>query len=122
MAAVMYSNTPKAVAQHQVVQDELTRIQFEIAVRAEEILLAHRVQGHARIEMVEGDVDHYVVLSDDHGQQAALSIEYGRAGYTVQRVTRDGREFEVEIPATEGLYVLARASGLPKKRKGKVKV
>jgi hypothetical protein len=120
--AVMYPKTNRLVARHKDVQDELERVTFEIAVRAEEILVQHRADGHSQIEVEEGRIDKYVVLSDERGQKAALSIEYGRQAYTVKRQDRYGNEFEVEIPAMDGLYVLATASGLPKKRKGKVKL
>ncbi|MEU5902164.1 DUF5403 family protein [Streptomyces venezuelae] len=120
--AYMYEKTNRVLARHQDVQDELERVTFEIAVKAEEILAQHHVDWHSRIEVEEGRIDKYVVLSDDAGQKAALSIEYGRKAYTVTREDRDGNEYEVEVPATDGLYVLATASGLPKKRKGKVRV
>ncbi|MGW6745417.1 DUF5403 family protein [Streptomyces sp. NPDC055025] len=118
----MYAKTPRILSRHQDVQDELERVVFEIAVRAEEILVQHRADGDSSIEVEEGDVDKYVVLSDERGQKAALSIEYGRAAYTVTRKDKFGNEFEVEVPGMDGLYVLATASGLPKKRKGKVKL
>ncbi|WP_372407208.1 DUF5403 family protein [Streptomyces luteireticuli] len=112
----------KMLALEDGVQAELTARTFEIAVRAEEILVQHRAEGHSRIEVEEGRVDRYVVLSDERGQKAALSIEYGRQEYTVTRTSRQGGEFEVTVPAMDGLYVLATAAHLPKKRKGKVKL
>ncbi|QXE37123.1 DUF5403 family protein [Streptomyces sp. GMY02] len=118
----MYAKTPRVLSRHQDVQDELERVAFEIAVRAEEILIQHRADGDSSIEVEEGDVDKYVVLSDERGQKAALSIEYGRAASTVTRKDAFGNEFEVEVPGMDGLYVLATASGLPKKRKGRVKL
>lgn len=118
----MYAKTPRVLSRHKDVQDELERVVFEIAVRAEEILVQHRADGDSSIEVEEGDVDKYIVLSDERGQKAALSIEYGREAYTVTRKDRFGNEFEAEVPAMDGLYVLATASGLPKKRKGKVKL
>ncbi|MGC4928076.1 DUF5403 family protein [Streptomyces sp. DT117] len=119
--AFMYANTNKVVARHADVRDELDRVTFEVAVKAEEILIEHRADGDSSIEIEEGRIDRYVVLSDDRGQKAALSIEYGRASTTVSRRDRHGNEFEVTVPEMDGLYVLARAAGLPKKRKGKVK-
>ncbi|MFF9644732.1 DUF5403 family protein [Kitasatospora aureofaciens] len=96
---------------------------FEIAVRAEELLLEHRLEGHAEIDIVKGDWDFYVVLSDDRGDKAALSIEYGRqAGEKKVFNPKTGRRETVSWGEMDGLYILARASNLPKKRKGKVKL
>jgi len=111
----------KALAVMDGVQDELDARTFEIAVRAEELLLQHRQEGHATIEVEEGRVDHYVILSDERGQKAALSIEYGRAAHTKTVEDDDGNEFEVEVGGMEGLYILHEATRLPKKRKGKVR-
>ncbi|MFI9228983.1 DUF5403 family protein [Streptomyces rimosus] len=112
----------KVIAQNEGVQAEVEARTFEIAVRAEEILQQHRADGHSQILVEEGKVDRYVVLSDDRGQKAAMSIEYGREAYTVTRKDRYSNEFEVEVGEMDGLYVLATASHLPKKRKGKVKL
>ncbi|MET9861963.1 DUF5403 family protein [Streptomyces smyrnaeus] len=111
----------KVIAENDGVQDELDRRTFEIAVRAEALLLEHRQEGHASIEIEHGDVDWYVVLSDERGQKAALSIEYGRAAHTVEREDENGNTYEVEVGAMDGLYILARASHLPKRRKGRVR-
>ncbi|MEU7643351.1 hypothetical protein [Streptomyces huasconensis] len=112
----------KAIAIHEGVQAELDRKAFEIAVRAEEILVQHRVDGHAEIDIEVADNNRYVVLSDERGQKAALSIEYGRQESIVVREDKDGRKHLDVIPAMDGLYILATASNLPKKRKGKVKL
>lgn len=105
------------------VQDILERTAFEAMTRAEETLKAHRYLGHAAVEVVHGDVDWYVVLSDDRGQKAALSIEYGHSEYERDYIDkRTGEVRTVTIGASEGLYVLAGAFKLPKKRKGKVKL
>lgn len=121
--AYMYQRTPRVIALHQDVQAELDRRTFEIAVRAEETLIEHRADGHAEIDIVHGDIDFFVVLADDRGQKAALSIEYGReAGQDIRRNPKTGELEVVEWSEMEGLYVLAEASHLPKKRKGKVKL
>ncbi|MFG2209942.1 DUF5403 family protein [Streptomyces sp. NPDC091682] len=102
------------------VQDALDEARFEIAARAEALLLQHRQEGHASIDVVDGDVDKYVVLDDERGKKAALSIEYGRAEQFIVRKGKDGQTYLDIIPAAEGLFILARAANLPKKRKGKV--
>ncbi|MFF7021409.1 DUF5403 family protein [Streptomyces klenkii] len=112
----------KAIAVHDGVQAELTRRAFEIGVRAEEILVAHRADGHAEIDIEAGDNNRYVILSDDRGQKAALSIEYGREESVIVREDKHGRKYLDVLPAMDGLYILATASNLPKKRKGKVKL
>ncbi|MER8116276.1 DUF5403 family protein [Streptomyces sp. NPDC094031] len=102
------------------VQNALEEVQFEIAARAEELLLQHRQEGHATIDMVDGRIDKYVVLDDERGKKAALSIEYGRAESIVVKTAKDGSTYLDVIPASDGLFILARAANLPKKRKGKV--
>ncbi|MGW2865738.1 DUF5403 family protein [Streptomyces sp. NPDC001205] len=112
----------KYIAVNEGVQAELTARAFEIAVRAEEILVQHRADGHAEIDVEAGDNNRYVILSDDRGQKAALSIEYGRAESVIVRKDRNGGKYLDVLPAMDGLYILATASNLPKKRKGKVKL
>ncbi|MFF7254793.1 DUF5403 family protein [Streptomyces microflavus] len=102
------------------VSAHLDEVQFEIAARAEELLLQHRQEGHAKIDMLTGDIDRYVVLDDERGKKAALSIEYGRAESIVVKEAKDGSTYLDVIPASDGLFILARAANLPKKRKGKV--
>lgn len=111
----------KFIALMDEVQDELDNRTFEIAVRAEEALLQHRFEGHAAIEVDKGKVDRYVTLSDERGQKAAMSIEYGRSAYTVERTAPDGSKYEVEVGAMEGLFILHNAAHLQKKRTNKVK-
>lgn len=112
----------KWLAVHKGVQAALTEHAFEIAVRAEEILKQHRADGHAEIDIEAGTNNRYVILSDDRGQQAALSIEYGRKEGFVLREDKHGNKWIDVLPAMDGLYVLATAATLPKKRKGKVKL
>ncbi|MGV9312591.1 DUF5403 family protein [Streptomyces sp. NPDC003691] len=102
------------------VQAELDKARFEIAARAEELLLQHRQEGHASIDVEDGKVDKYVVLDDERGAKAALSIEYGRAESIIVRRRRDGSTYLDVLPGSQGLFILARAANLPKKRKGKV--
>ncbi|MFE2104310.1 DUF5403 family protein [Kitasatospora sp. NPDC059463] len=112
----------KRLAKLPGVQDALEETMFEIAVRAEELLVQHRADGHADIDVDAGEVDKYVILSDERGQKAALSIEYGRQESVIVRERKDGTRYLDVIPPSEGLFILARAAGLPMKRKGKVKL
>lgn len=68
----------KVIAELPGVQAELDRQLFEAKVKAEAELKAHRHDGHSEIETEKGDIDRYLILSDDRGQKAAMSIEYGR--------------------------------------------
>lgn len=104
----------KLIALNEGVQAELERRTFEIATRAEVDLIEHRADGDAAIEVEHGDVDFYVILTDDRGQKAALSIEFGRAA-------RIDPETGREKAAMEGLFILHNATHLPRKRRGKVR-
>lgn len=100
----------KIIAVHQGVQDYLEEVTFEIAVRAEEALIEHRQDGHSKIDVEHGDVDWYVVLDDERGQDAAMSIEFGRAGYL-------DPETGLVKGAMEPLYILTDATNIPRRRK-----
>ena len=113
--AVLYKNIKrmpweKALGHVEEVQLALETRAWEIALRAEAALVEHKQDGHAFIDMAKGDIDHYVILDDTKGLDAALSIEFGRAGYI------DPDTGEV-YGAMEGLYILTNASNLPKKLK-----
>jgi hypothetical protein len=116
--AFIYKNSPgrRAGTQYVVasldgVQDHLDRVVFEAGVRAEEDLRDHRFDDHAFIEVEEGDIDRYVILNDELGQAAAMSIEYGREG--------DPDEINPETGAPkgrmEGLFILHKAFRVPPK-------
>ena len=114
----------QTIAELDGVQGEIWERTFEIAARAEALLVQHRAEGYARIDMAKGDIDAYVVLEDTNrtNQQAnansALSIEYGRTGYDVELVGRNGEVIkEWSVGGMEGLYILTEASHLPKKRR-----
>jgi hypothetical protein len=55
-----------------------------------------------------GDIDYYLVLNDERGQKAAMSIEYGRSA--------DDPEDPHPHPGTDGLHILHKAAGIPLKR------
>lgn len=100
----------KVLAVNDGVQSSLEEYTLEIAVRAEEKLLQHHFEGHAAIEVDHGDVDWYVTLSDERGQKAAMSIEYGRKGY----IDPETGEVWGEM---EGLFILHDATNLPRKKR-----
>jgi hypothetical protein len=111
------------------VQDEVDARAFEIGVRAEELLLQHRAEGIAQIDIAKGDIDTYVVLEDTNGTNAksnansAMSIEFGRSAYDVEVVDQQGQYVtEYTVGAMEGLHILETASHLPKKHGPAVKV
>lgn len=105
----------EVIALNEGVQAELEARTFEIAARADAELVRHRQDGHAEIDIESADVDFYVILSDERGQKAALSIEYGRAA-SIDPST--GEEFD----AMDGLFILHNAAHLPKGQHAKIKV
>ena len=103
------AGTQYVVAQNEGVQAWLDEFIFEAGVRAEMELKEHRAEGHSFIEIDKGDIDRNLILSDENGDQAALSIEFGREPYMVER--DDGSVYEV--PGMEGLFILHHAVGIP---------
>ncbi|MFF4510594.1 DUF5403 family protein [Streptomyces mirabilis] len=121
-------NMAEVIASLSEVQDEVDQRAFEIGVRAEELLIQHKAEGIAQIEIAKGDIDAYVVLADANGTNAksnsnsALSIEFGRSAYDVEIVTPQGKVVaEYTVGAMEGLHILEQASHLPKKHGPKTK-
>lgn len=117
-------NMAETIASLDEVQGEIWERTFEIAARAEALLVEHRAEGYARIDMAKGDIDGYVILEDVNrtnrkaDANSALSIEYGRSAYDVEVVNSEGEVIRTyEVGAMEGLYILTKASHLPKKHK-----
>ncbi|ONI83497.1 hypothetical protein ALI22I_33940 [Saccharothrix sp. ALI-22-I] len=104
----------KLIALHRTVQDDLDRIALDRAENAEARLAEHRHDGDAQISIDVGDIDRYVVLDDERGLMAALSIEFGRAPVPPTEDNPDGRA------GMEGLGVLRDAMGMQRKpRRGR---
>ncbi|MEU0674472.1 DUF5403 family protein [Streptomyces sp. NPDC006172] len=121
-------NMAEFIASLPEVQAEVDERAFEIGVRAEELLLQHRAEGIAKIEIAKGKIDSYVVLTDANGTNkksganSAASIEFGRSGYKVEVVDETGKVVDTyEVGPMEGLHILEEASHLPKKRAPKVR-
>lgn len=76
----------------------------EVEAAAHALLAPHRRTGEAHIEAHKEDTDYVIELVTPGGNIAALSIEFGRAGYT----TKSG----AQIGPAEGLHVLRRAAGI----------
>jgi len=122
--AVIYKGIERKLAKMDEVQADLEYRTFVMAVRAEELLAEH-VQamhggtggadvsgvGDSTIDVVHGDIDWFVVLNDEAGQLAALSIEFGRQA-----------DPENGISGMEGLYILTRATHIPIKRRGGIRL
>jgi len=96
----------KRLAKRRDVQAELKRTVNQLARVATSVLAASRDSGDARIETAKGAIDHYVVLNDDRGYGAAMTIEYGREGDTV---FRSGPNKGKPVPATEAVAPLRTA-------------
>jgi hypothetical protein len=116
-------NMAEIIASLPEVQAEIDQRAFEIGVRAEELLIQHKAEGIAQIEIAKGDIDAYVVLADANGTNAktnsnsALSIEFGRNAYDVEVVDDQGKVIdEYTVGAMKGLHILEEASHLPKKQ------
>lgn len=99
----------KLIAGMPGVQYHIGREVQHMAQKADAILAEHRHDGHARIETARGKkrIDRYLILSDRRGLGAALSIERGRKEDT-----------KSPWGPMEGIFPLARATGLPRHRKG----
>lgn len=109
------------VASEDGVQAYMDDLIFEMGVRAEELLLDARMNPtytgslDSEIDIEAGDIDRYLILSDERGQKAALSIEFGRAPYK-DDITGEKRA------GMDGLFILTRAAGMKKKKGRKVKL
>lgn len=112
MSVVLYKNAgERPLAKSRIVQDYLAEITFEMHAKADaDLQQFHQHEGHAFVEVVHGDIDWYIVLNDERGQAAALSIEFGRAGF----IDPETGELWGEM---EGTYILRRATGIPSRRR-----
>jgi RecA/RadA recombinase len=121
-------NMAEVIATLPEVQAEVDERAFQIGVRAEELLLQHRAEGIAQIEIAKGDIDSYVVLADTNATNrksnanSAASIEFGRSGYKVEVVDETGKVVDTyEVGPMEGLHILEKAAHLPKKQGPRVR-
>jgi hypothetical protein len=96
------------------VRDELDSVAFAAKAHADALLVEHRHDGHAYTEVTKGKLDRYLVLNDERGQMAALSIEFGRDPYT------DPETGETDA-GMDGLYILHKATGARLSTKGRVR-
>jgi hypothetical protein len=87
------------------VRAEVRRTAEAGSARAAALLAGHRDTGAAEIVTTQGAVDAYTVLSDERGQRAAMSIEFGR-----------NPNPDTGRGGSAGLFVLHRAYGLTPKR------
>ncbi|MFC4089353.1 hypothetical protein [Micromonospora sp. GCM10011541] len=119
MSVVLYKNLERRVAKNDFVQSFMDDLLFEMEAIASADLVRHHQEGNAKIETAEGHVDRYLILADNTDGKArgdsepkntAASIEFGRAGYI------DPDTGEV-WGAMDGLFILANATNLPKRRK-----
>lgn len=111
------------------VADQLEDTATQVYDRADRALRIHRFQGDAHVGMEKGkETDWFVYLEDDrskadytwvkndqgkkvkaYGENSALAIEFGRAGY----VDQDGETYG----QSKGLFILTDAARLPRKRR-----
>lgn len=105
----------KVIALNEGVQAELDDILFTMVAAADLELLKHTDTGASQIESSRGKVDRYITLSDERGQKAALSIEYGRKPSI-------NPDTGATIAGMDGLFILHKATHLKGAMRGKVKV
>lgn len=103
----------KFIAYMPGVQDALDQFVFEAKALGDAMLVEHRHDGHAQIETTKAKLDRFVILSDERGAKAALSIEFGRADY------EDPETGEL-IGGMDGLFILHKATGARRTGRGKV--
>lgn len=102
------------IANLEGVQDYLDTVVFKAEVAAEEEVAKIRASEeytgdlHVFIEVERGDIDRYLILNDTNGQNAAMSIEFGRSEYEVER--EDGTVYR--IAGMEGKGILHKAFGV----------
>ena len=106
------------------VQFEVDSRAIEIGERADALLLDHRVDGIAHIELEKGDIDSYVVLVDSEitndetaDSNSALSIEFGRAGWIDQNGETWGEMKGLEILTDAAHLPKAKGKRIPKRRR-----
>ncbi|MEU8327312.1 hypothetical protein [Micromonospora sp. NPDC048839] len=111
------------------VQAHITALTFEAKAKADNALLSAREanggssDGDAFTHIEHGDIDVYLVLNDEAGQDAAMSIEFGRKGGSYEVLYEDtGEVVEVKYAATEGLFILHNAFNLDRRQGPKVAV
>lgn len=68
----------RAIGFHEDVQGRMKHEATYRAAVARLILKSHRKTGDSFIEVLHGDMDYHIVLNDVRGQQAAMTIEFGR--------------------------------------------
>ena len=105
------------VSKHLTVQTYLDELTFAMLAQAQEGLVEHRRDGDATVERTHGAVDWYIVLSDERGQKAALSIEYGHGEYLRWVTPKNGDPYIVKVPATQPTYILTNATRIPKRQR-----
>lgn len=68
----------KVAAYHRDTQARMDSVTTAHAMRAGAILAQHRHDDHSYIEVERGKTDRFIILNDERGLKAAMSIEYGR--------------------------------------------
>ena len=112
-----------AVANLPGVQAYLDNLTFDMLAKARVGLVEHHYDGDASVDRSRangkyGHVDWLITLSDQRGQKAALSIEYGHGEYTRTVYPKNGgKPFQITVPASAPTYILTNATRLPRKGK-----
>lgn len=104
-----FKNVEEVVARHVTAQEALDKHALKLGIKAEKLLnqRASKRSGDSYIDIEKGHVDRYVVLNDERGYGAAMSIEYGH-----------GPTNDNGTGSAPGLWILHDAAGLPRKFDG----
>ena len=105
------------VSKHATVQGYLDELTFAMLAKAQEGLVEHRHDGDASVERTHAKVDWFIVLSDERGQKAALSIEFGHGEYLRWVTPKNGDSYLIKVPATQPTYILTDATRIAKKQR-----
>lgn len=95
----------KMMAYHPEVRAAVMKKGEQRAARARIYLKMHFYRGDSFIEVKQGKTDAHIILNDERGQKAAMTIEFGRQG---GRVRADG----VIVPPMPAVAPLRKAVGL----------
>ena len=91
------------------VQGEMDQILADALGHASSELAAHHHDGHAQVEVEKWGPDRALILSDERGQAAAMTIEFGRH--------RPKNQMGEKQSQSKGLFILRNALRYKRKKR-----
>lgn len=76
--AYVYKKANKVASRARETQEAVMKAMLQGAAKANAVLEAHEDTGDSYIEWEKGRIDGFVILNDERGLGAAMSIEFGR--------------------------------------------